>query len=262
MLSMKEFKQLCQRHHAVLKKNENTATQQKESDARGHRILITSKRPRFSKSFLDKGYKQHLHTDYYIIVDVTSASAQKEDRVFSPLLHNFMEGMWQRSKRYNSNEISNELEDQFWNQVFSKKTTAKCPRRSALVQKFKNKHGMNPREVGYRLKDYNTADKRKARKNIYTKLYLNHVIMGQARERVKILKHLLQVAPVGLTVVVKDYDGAKKKVDGCTVNMVEKVDENLLEEKANDLQHSFGHGYVAAGVLAGFRTIFDHVVDV
>lgn len=118
-------------------------------------VLCGCKRPRFASSgFKYIDYKESIKTKYFIMIDVTSGTARKHDKVFSPLIQPSdmslcVETLWQSCKRYNPVDICRREEKLFWAQLKSPVAGGKNPRRSKVVAKFIAKHKKLPREVRY-----------------------------------------------------------------------------------------------------------------
>lgn len=230
-----------------------------------HEVMISCKRERFPKSSLTYTPPDaHIKTPFYVSIDTTSGAANKKDRVFSPLTQ-YMEGAWQKSKEYDEAEISNSVEKTFWERVEMTKDSVghKSPRRSDQVARFKRKYKRNPKEIGYAHGSVKTSSKHVARRDIYTALYIKKILQGEGGERLSNLKSMLQEAgmqEIYITVIVKDYDGPKRKVSSIT-NVTENLNitQDLLEERVEG-DFSFGHGYLVAAVAAGHNTIFGHKV--
>jgi hypothetical protein len=243
----------------------HTVKNPKSPTLEDHTVMISCKHPRFgSRSLTYKSPQEYIKTKYYVSIDTTSGAPNKKDRVFSPLTQ-FMEGSWQSAKEYDGSEISNSVEKAFWHNIEMTKdiVPGKSPRRSDQVAAFKRKYKKNPTEIGYAHGGVRTTSKHVARRDIYTVLYIEKILQGEGGARLRALKSMLVEAAkieIYITVIVKDYDGPKRK-ESSMMSVTENLEmnDNLLEERVKD-DFSFGHGYLVAAVAAGQTTIFGHSV--
>ena len=227
-------------------------------------VVCGCKRPRFSSSTFEYvDYKKSVTTKYFIMIDVTSGTARKQDRVFSPLVQpsdgsSCVENIWQSCKRYHPDDIPREQEKKFWKEFKTPKNGAKNPRRSKPVANFIAKNKRTPREIRYSFEGTSYKKKKNARRMIYAKAYNRELIQKGARERMQQIKEMLSKSPGQITCVVLDYDGPKI-IDAATgmKKSSTQVMTNDFLWKISEGQASFGHGYIVAANIAGIDSSFE-----
>jgi len=227
-------------------------------------VVCGCKRPRFSSSSFEYvDYKKSVITKYFIMIDVTSGTARKQDRVFSPLVQPSdgslcVENIWQSCKRYHSDDISREKEQKFWKEFKKPKNGGKNPRRSKPVANFIAKNKRTPREIRYSFEGISYKKKKNARRMIYAKVYNRELIQKGARERMQQIKEMLSKSPGDITCVVLDYDGPKI-IDigtGMKKSSTQVMTPDFLWQ-ISEGQASFGHGYIVAANIAGIDSSFE-----
>jgi hypothetical protein len=233
-------------------------------------VACGCKRPRFaSKTFEYTNYKEQIDTKYFLAIDVTSGTGRLPDRVFSPIIQaeggaECVENIWQRSKVYHAEDISEVEEKEFWTKFVAPPTGKKNPRRSKVVAKFRAKNGRYPREVRYSFENFKTTVKREARRHIYAKVYNREIIQKVGAARIKQIQEMLAKSPGKITCVVLDYDGPKL-VNTSTGHQKSSVLKMTRDSfwNASSGATSFGHGYIVAASIAGIDSSFDEsrVID-
>jgi hypothetical protein len=135
------------------------------------------------------------------------------------------ENYWQSGKVF---ENTNFVEYQNW---WKHQTSGKRKN-----PKMKNKNVVYSNYDGTQ-RDYITS-----RKEIYTKEYYNLI------KNTNTIKKWQNIAKNN-DIIVYDLDGPRNN-DKEPITL--KITKKLLKEKINDLTFPFGHGYIVAGILAGY----------
>ena len=176
-------------------------------------------------------------------INVTSSQAKnsKNRLAFSPMTpvengykgYYCFENYWQAGKRYKGLEKPEDLQkqDKWWKS--QTKGFRRYPKGKGLMIKYAEYPGFN-----YQL-DYINS-----RKEVYVPEYYNLV-----KDNL-VLNNLLNEVKNGKCIVVYDFDGSR--LDNGDVTCL-RVTNELLREKLNSSKSPFGHGYIIAGILAGYH---------
>ena len=174
-----------------------------------------------------------------IIIDVTSAQQKKNVNrlTFSPMtpIEGKYKGYWNFEAFWQSGKVFEGIPEndvkRFWKNV--EKPTRRYPKSKrkgkalkVLYTRFENSEEKM---------DYVTA-----RKKVYVPCYFDLI---KEKEQTIYLKQLVMQ---GLDVVIYDFDGPRTQ-DGEVMCL--EINEELLNEKINDVRHPFGHGYIVGAWL-------------
>ena len=174
--------------------------------------------------------------DGAMVLNVTSC--QKKDNknrlAFSPMgqkeyrgFYNF-EAYWQSGKRYEG--VDAEKVVKWWKNI-------KTPKR-----RFPGKHKVVCAEW-----DGTEYDYVESRKCVYIPCYYNMV--KDDEDAMEMVQYWQEQLENGRDVVIYDFDGPRN--DGEVA--CEKVSKKLLRKKLKDTSSPFGHGYVVAMLIKGYR---------
>ncbi len=178
--------------------------------------------------------------DGSVVLNVTSAQSKssKERRDFSPMSEipggykgfYCFENYWQSGKIYEGMSAEDQKKHiDWWKNL--KEGKRKYPKAKGLRVLHSNYDGT--------VRDYITS-----RKEIYVKEYM---ALLQGKESLSLWKKRLEE---GASIVIYDFDGPRAE-DGDPICL--EVTPELLTEKLNDSRRPFGHGYVVASALTGYR---------
>lgn len=171
------------------------------------------------------------------ILNVTSMQAKnKQERIdFSPMSeieggykgYFCFENYWQSGKVFDG--VDSKVVKNYWQ-------TLKTGKRRYPGSKHKKVLHSN---YDGTIRDYITS-----RKEIYVPEYFVHMIKSKSFQKWKTLLEQ------GTSIVVYDFDGPRKSdfTPDC-----QEITLDFLKEKINFANHPFGHGYVVAAALCGYK---------
>lgn len=174
-----------------------------------------------------------------IVLNVTSAQGKtKPERLdFSPMtpvpggykgFWNF-EHYWQAGKVFEGfSEKENEAKNAWW----KKQETPK--KKYPTAKGLRVLHSIYP--------DGKTRGYIESRKEVYVPEYYELVKGRPSVEKWK------RIVDSGATVIIYDFDGPRDS-EGSPICL--EFSEELFEEKINNVDHPFGHGYIVAAILTG-----------
>lgn len=171
--------------------------------------------------------------DGFKVINVTSAQGKNSifRRDFSPMTLRDYKGYCSFENYWQGGKVMEFYSDEYRNQW--KKLT-----KSQRKLKNSKKYG----KVLYAIyEDGVKRDYIDARKNIYVKNYY---------ELIKDTESIKKIKKEYDKVVIFDFDGPR---DNNNNPICEKVDLKYLKKKIEDKRHQFGHGYIVALTLLGFK---------
>jgi len=200
-----------------------------ENELKNRKIYIASMNMR--------GIHSNCNNNLALKINVTSAqrTGSKYRSAFSPMHvdeysaykgYACFENYWQSGKVYQS--IPHNITRRWWKE--QKEAHRRYPKSKdikILCAKFE--------DYGDVEMDYITS-----RKKVYVPEYY---------EKIKHNKVLREIINMNEDIIISDFDGPRD-IDGNPICL--EITKELLISKINDTRHPFGHGYIIAGIIAGY----------